>query len=242
MSAGIGQSGIAIKQVTRAEPGSVSELTKFGVATVHEAMGRTGLLASYMRPIYPGARVCGTAITIFAHPGDNWMLHVAAELLQPGDVVVLGTSSENTDGMFGELLATSFRARGARGLIIDAGCRDVAELREMNFPVWSRAVHARGTVKATVGSVNIPIICAGALVCPGDVVIGDADGVVIVPRANAAAAAAASAAREQKEATNRKRLAAGELGLDIYGMREPLAKAGLRYFADESAFNKESQK
>ena len=147
--------------------------------------------------------LCGTALTVFAHPGDNWMLHVAAEFLQPGDVVVLGTSSENSDGMFGELLGTSFRARGARGLIIDAGCRDVAELTEMNFPVWSRAVHAKGTVKATVGSVNIPIICAGALVCPGDVVIGDADGVVIVPRANAAAVAAASAAREQKEATNR---------------------------------------
>jgi 4-hydroxy-4-methyl-2-oxoglutarate aldolase len=156
-------------------------------------------------------------------------------------VVVLGTSSENTDGMFGELLATSFRARGARGLITDAGCRDVAELREMDFPVWSKAVHAKGTVKATVGSVNIPIICAGTLVCPGDVIIGDADGVVVVPRANAGAAAAASVAREQKEATNRKRLAAGELGLDIYGMREALAKAGLRYFADDGAFSEESR-
>ena len=174
----IGKSGIAIKQVSRADPSSVAELAKFGVATFHEAMWRIGLMASYMRPIYPGAKVCGTAITVFAHPGDNWMLHVAAEFLQPGDVAVLGTSSENTDGMFGELLGTSFRARGALGLITDAGCRDIAELREMNFPVWSRAVHAKGTVKATVGSVNIPIICAGALVCPGDVVIGDADGVV----------------------------------------------------------------
>src|SRR5579864_5356960 len=189
----IGQSGIAVRKIARADAASVAELAKYSAATIHEAMGRVGLLAPYMRPIYPGAKACGTAVTIFAHPGDNWMLHVAAEMLQPGDVVVLGTSSENADGMFGELLATSFRARGARGLIIDAGCRDVAELHEMNFPVWSRAVHAKGTVKATVGSVNIPIICAGVLVCPGDVVIGDADGVVIVPKANAAAAAAASA-------------------------------------------------
>jgi 4-hydroxy-4-methyl-2-oxoglutarate aldolase len=237
----IGQSGIAIKQVNRADPGSVAELAKFGVATVHEAMGRAGLLAPYLRPIYPGAKVCGTAITIFAHPGDNWMLHVAAEFLRPGDVVVLGASSENADGMFAELLATSFRARGAHGLIIDAGCRDVAELTEMNFPVWSRAVHAKGTVKATVGSVNVPVICGGALVHPGDVVIGDVDGVVIVPRANAAVVAAAAAAREQKEAANRKRLAAGELGLDIYAMREPLAKAGLHYYADEGAFSQKSK-
>lgn len=238
----IGQSGIAIQQINRAPSSSVAELAKFGVATIHEAMGRAGLMAAYMRPIYPSARVCGTAVTIFAHPGDNWMLHVAAELIQPGDVVVLGTSSENTDGMFGELLGTSFRARGALGLITDAGCRDIAELREMNFPVWSRAVHAKGTVKATVGSVNIPVICAGALVYPGDVVIGDADGVVVVPRAKAAAVASVAAAREQKEAANRKRFAAGELGLDVYGMRDALAKAGLRYFADESAFNEESPK
>lgn len=238
----IGQSGIAIRQIPRAQAESVAELAKFGVATIHEAMGRSGLMASYMRPIYPSARVCGTAITIFAHPGDNWMLHVAAELMQPGDVVVLGTSSENTDGMFGELLGTSYRARGALGLITDAGCRDIAELTEMNFPVWSKAVHAKGTVKATVGSVNIPVICAGALVYPGDVVIGDADGVVIVPRGSAAAVASAAAAREQKEAANRKRFAAGELGLDVYRMRDALDKAGLRYFADASAFDQESQK
>src|SRR6202046_1386906 len=202
----IGQSGLAVKQVTRADAASVAELAKHGVATVHEAMGRVGLLQAYMRPIYAGAKACGTAITIFAHPGDNWMLHVAAELLKPGDIAVLGTSSDNTDGMFGDLLATSFRARGAGGLVIDAGCRDAGELREMGFPVWSKAVHAKGTVKATVGSVNTPIICAGALVHPGYVVVADDDGVVIVPKLQAAAVAAASAAREAKEAGTRKRL------------------------------------
>src|SRR6202166_4881144 len=235
----IGQSGIAVKNVKRADAASVAELSKYGVATIHEAMGRVGLLAPYMRPIYPGAKACGTAVTIFAHPGDNWMLHVAAEMLQPGDVAVLGTSSENTDGMFGDLLATSFRARGAVGLVIDAGCRDVAELREMNFPVWAKAVHAKGTVKATVGSVNTPIICAGALVHPGDVVVADDDGVVIVPKLHAAKVAAAAAAREAKEAGSRRRLASGELGLDVYGMREPLAKAGLKYFGDEAALQRE---
>jgi 4-hydroxy-4-methyl-2-oxoglutarate aldolase len=238
----IGQSKVAVTRVTRADPTSVAELAQYGVATIHEAMGRVGLLAAYMRPIYPGAKTCGTALTIFAHPGDNWMLHVAAELLQKGDVAVLGASSDNTDGMFGDLLATSFRARGAVGLVIDAGCRDTADLRGMQFPVWARAVHAKGTVKATVGSVNTPIICAGALVHPGDVVIGDDDGVVIVPKLRAAEVAAAAAARETKEASTRKRLAAGELGLDIYGMREPLAKAGLKYFADEAEYQRDSQK
>jgi 4-hydroxy-4-methyl-2-oxoglutarate aldolase len=235
----IGQSGIAVQNVVRADPASVAELGKYGVATIHEAMGRVGLLAPYLRPIYPGAKVCGTAVTIFAHPGDNWMLHVAAEMLRPGDVAVLGTSSDSTDGMFGDLLATSFRARGALGLVIDAGCRDAGELREMGFPVWSKAVHAKGTVKATIGSVNTPIICAGALVHPGDVVVADDDGVVIVPKAVAARVAAAAGQREAKETATRRRLAAGELGLDVYGMREPLAKAGLKYFADEAALDQD---
>jgi 4-hydroxy-4-methyl-2-oxoglutarate aldolase len=238
----LGQSGIAVRNVTRADAASVAQLAKFGVATVHEAMGRVGLLDTYMRPIYPGAKTCGTAVTILVHPGDNWMLHVAAEMLQPGDVAVLGTSSANTDGMFGDLLATSFRARGAVGLVIDAGCRDTAELRGMEFPVWSNTVNAKGTVKATIGSVNTPIICAGALVHPGDVVVADDDGVVIVPKLHAARVAAAAAAREAKETGTRKRLAAGELGLDVYGMREPLAKAGLKYFDDEAAWLRETQK
>jgi 4-hydroxy-4-methyl-2-oxoglutarate aldolase len=236
----IGRSGFAVKNIQRADPASVAELAKYGVATIHEAMGRVGLLASYMRPIYPGAKACGTAVTIFAHPGDNWMLHVAAEMLQAGDIAVLGTSSDNTDGMFGDLLATSFRARGGVGLIIDAGVRDIADLREMRFPVWSKAVNAKGTVKATVGSVNTPIVCAGALIHPGDVLIADDDGVVVVPKASAADVAAAAGRREAKEAATRQRLAAGELGLDIYGMRETLVKAGLKYLADEAAFEQET--
>lgn len=226
----IGRSGIAVRNIRRAPAEAVAQLAKFGVATIHEAMGRVGLMAPYMRPVYPGARVCGTAVTVLGHPGDNWMLHVAAELLQKGDVVVMGFSSATTDGMFGDLLATSFRARGGAGLIIDAGVRDTAELRDMQFPVWSKTVNAKGTIKATVGSANTPVLCAGALVNPGDVVIGDDDGVVVVPAAQADAVAKAAQARETKEAATRARLQAGELGLDIYGMRDKLAAAGLVYY------------
>jgi 4-hydroxy-4-methyl-2-oxoglutarate aldolase len=225
----VDQLGIVHRKITRTRQDVVDHLSRFGVATIHEAQGRTGLMQPGIRPAWPGARLSGNAVTVLLQPGDNWMLHVVAEQIQEGDIVVAGCLGDSTDGFFGELLAISFKARGARGLVIDAGVRDVDALEAMQFPVFSRAINARGTIKNTLGSVNVPVVCAGALVTPGDVVVADTDGVVVVPGAGAQDIATKSQAREDSEDDKRKIFAAGTLGLDLYKMRDRLEKAGLKY-------------
>jgi 4-hydroxy-4-methyl-2-oxoglutarate aldolase len=220
---------VVVRNIKRTEPDIVKRLGALGVATAHEAYGRFGLMKPYLRPVWSGAEAAGTAVTVLAQPGDNWMIHVAVEQCQPGDILVVGCTTDNTDGMFGDLLATSLKARGATGLIIDAGCRDVKSLREMGFPVWSKAISAKGTVKATLGAVNVPVVCAGINVHPGDVVVADDDGVVVVRRKEAGEVAIKGEKRRDEEEGKRQILASGVLGLDMYKMREPLAKAGLVY-------------
>jgi 4-hydroxy-4-methyl-2-oxoglutarate aldolase len=220
---------VVVRNIQRADSSAISTLGAAGVATAHEALGRSGLMKPYMRPIYSGASIAGPAVTVLAQPGDNWMIHVAVEQCRKGDVMVVGCTADNTDGMFGELLATAMRARGVIGLVIDAGCRDVRPLHDMEFPVWAKAVSAKGTVKSTLGAVNVPVVCAGVYVEPGDAVMADDDGVVVVPRKLAVDAAQKAQARMDNENDKRKQLEAGVLSLDLYSMREGLKKAGLRY-------------
>lgn len=218
-----------VRNIYRADATALAALEKLGVATVHEAQGRRGLMQPDVRPVWSGARICGSAVTALVHPGDNWMIHVAVEVLKPGDVLVVACSGNNVDGAFGEMLATSVKARGAKGVVLEVGCRDSRAIGEMRFPVWSRAICARSTVKASLGTVNLPVVCAGVHVVPGDAVVADDDGVVVVPRAEVEQVARAGAAREAKEAANRVKLEAGELGIDLYGMRDRLAEKGLKY-------------